>query len=1465
MRHKIVLLALGLTISLLSYSQTHIPAGNVSGTWTSAASPFIIDGEITVDTFDLLTIEPGVSIEFSDQFGFLVHGRILAQGTETDSIHFFPQDTTLGWYGLSFKGTDYNGQDSSKISYCTLRYGKCLLGSGANDTTGGALFALESSQLSISHSMFERNQAYKGGALHVWYSNILIKNSIFRNNRANSKGGAIKVSYSKLYISNSSIYYNYASMGGGIQTFQDEEGIECEFRNVDIHHNMADYGGGGGILFEYHGQHLIWNNVNIHHNKAPDWVGGGILGRFNVVSCTEVNIHHNEAHKGAGVYYQSQQNNYIANLNIYNNAARFGGGIYFNQCENFIADRLLIYGNTAKMGAGIIVDSTTNVEFRNITMTDNIATDIGGGLRTGDHSNSVFTACILANNVPDEISKYGESEVTAQYSLISGGYPGTEVIDMDPLFTDPANNDYSLSWDDYPDHNETKSPCIDGGDPTFIDPDNTRSDMGAIPYEQTYTPLTFGDLSGTLSCAGSPYYIYGDQTVPLGEELVIEPCVFVGFQGPYKLRVDGRLLAEGTTTNNISFYSADTITGWRGIQFYNQSSNGQDSSILNNCRIMYGKTDTYANGGAILLSNSSELRIENCLIAKNHTDNNGGAIYGYNSHPLLKNNSIINNSAKQGGAIYSYSCKLIINGGTIENNNAESGGGLYFLGNDPELYGVTIRNNFASKFGGGIYFNGNVNAVFGSSNRCSIYDNYAIMAGTDICGMELYPSVTIDLNVNLFTVLNADDHFIHPKEKFNVDTYSGVHAQFSSDLYVSPTGNDNNSGTTASSPLKTISRALLTIEPDLTDTFNIHLAEGTYSNSITDEKFPLNFRSGIALAGNEGETIILDGDDTTNFFYFYDDSRCLITRLQMQNGFSEYGGALHIEYHSTPLLQYIKIKDCESTLDGGAIYIKEESYPTIHSANFRNNTGQYGGAINCYSSSASLYNVGFTNNTGYEGGAICASHGEYVKIELGYFDNNKANTGGACEFYRIDTVKINNTIFEKNAATSQYGGAMYLQESDVQITNSKLSSNRAAWCGGAIGFYHNVNLSLNNVRVTNDTAAYGGGIYGSLWSSMALRNVVMYGNYAEGNSSFYGEGGAMYLSGIETDIINSTITNNEALDEGGALYNKMGNINFKNSILWSNTPDEIYLESGTATAEYSDIQGGYAGAGNLNINPEFYDVVENDFSLKGISQCIDAGTPDTSGLSLPDKCLAGNPRIGNGVIDMGAYEYFERKELALSVFLEGPFNGVDMDTEIAVLIDFPLTQPYFQSPWNYLGSESLTSTPGPDVVDWILIELRDAANAALATNEKIISSFAGLLLSDGSVVSTNGTSNIQFFDIAEEQLFVTIKHRNHLGLISASPLNESGGIFSYNFTYSSGQAYGTSAQKNLGTGVFGMFAGDADANETIELQDKSIIWQNESGQHGYLNGDFNLDSQVNNQDKNDILINNIGISSQIPN
>ena len=121
---------------------------------------------------------------------------------------------------------------------------------------------------------------------------------------------------------------------------------------------------------------------------------------------------------------------------------------------------------------------------------------------------------------------------------------------------------------------------------------------------------------------------------------------------------------------------------------------------------------------------------------------------------------------------------------------------------------------------------------------------------------------------------------------------------------------------------------------------------------------------------------------------------------------------------------------------------------------------------------------------------------------------------------------------------------------------------------------------------------------------------------------------------------------------------------------------------------------------------------------------------------------------------------------------------------------------------------------------------------------------------------------MDFNEIINNNLFVVVWHRNHLGVMSAIPLTYSGGSYSYNFSSAEGQAYGD-GHKQIDTGIWGMIAGDGNSDGEISVVDKNV-WSSQAGKPGYLNGDFSMDAQVNNQDKNDFLINNVSEQSQVP-
>jgi len=253
---------------------------------------------------------------------------------------------------------------------------------------------------------------------------------------------------------------------------------------------------------------------------------------------------------------------------------------------------------------------------------------------------------------------------------------------------------------------------------------------------------------------------------------------------------------------------------------------------------------------------------------------------------------------------------------------------------------------------------------------------------------------------------------------------------------------------------------------------------------------------------------------------------------------------------------------------------------------------------------------------------------------------------------------------------------------------------------------------------------------------------------------------------------------------------------------------------------------------------------------------------DVSGVSSGEHDVYVRTKDANNSWSLIAVSTFEVSEVELTAYLEGPYNGSSMNTTLNTNGDLPLIQPFNVAPWNYQGTESVVSIPNANVVDWILLETRNADNAASATEATISSRYAAFILDDGSIVDLDGVSNFKFNTYSDTNNFVIIHHRNHLGILSSEDLDYSGASFSYDFTTTAGKAY-NSGQKDLGGGAFGMTGGDVNADGDINTADKTI-WQGQTGTSGYKQADLNMDGQANNQDKNDMWIDNLNSESQVP-
>lgn len=178
---------------------------------------------------------------------------------------------------------------------------------------------------------------------------------------------------------------------------------------------------------------------------------------------------------------------------------------------------------------------------------------------------------------------------------------------------------------------------------------------------------------------------------------------------------------------------------------------------------------------------------------------------------------------------------------------------------------------------------------------------------------------------------------------------------------------------------------------------------------------------------------------------------------------------------------------------------------------------------------------------------------------------------------------------------------------------------------------------------------------------------------------------------------------------------------------------------------------------------------------------------------------------------------------SVKALLKGPLSGTTMSTTLNTAGLIPKAQPYSGTPWDYPGTESVTAIPA-NVTDWVLVELRDATTPAT-----VVATRAAFIKSDGLIVDTDGTSPVEFKNVAPGNYHLAVKHRNHLAIRTATAQalgGTSAGAAPYDFTTAQAQASGPNGMVLSGS-VFAMWSGDANADgnvyNTATPQDASLV------------------------------------------
>jgi len=491
-----------------------------------------------------------------------------------------------------------------------------------------------------------------------------------------------------------------------------------------------------------------------------------------------------------------------------------------------------------------------------------------------------------------------------------------------------------------------------------------------------------------------------------------------------------------------------------------------------------------------------------------------------------------------------------------------------------------------------------------------------------------------------------------------------------------------------------------------------------------------------------------------------------------------YGGI------SNPFLFNVVFQSGFAKLGGGMCNTVGQngvSNAQLRKVSFNENRGEQGGgmAIWYFSQgicSPRLIDVVFKDNWGSEGGGFSVvGYGGFAAPQLDYvvFDGNQAGLGGgmfsAGSDHGTSQPLLINVTFRNNRAR-YWGGGMASQE-----TYSSSSSP---------GINHPKLMKV--IFIGNEVIeGAGGGMFylaSDGRSDLILMDVAIIGNRANENvdglydvgnyklideifsgDQIVGNGGGIYLVGSALSkspmLTNVTFAGNSASGQGGAIFNAIKQPLLVNSVLWGNWAaegDQIYnaLDRFTPIVLSSDIEGGYTGTAVLNVDPQFVQPISatlaptttGDYHLRRGSPLINAGN-NLSVTTATD--LDGRPRVIDGRVDMGAYEYSPYMTVVKTGNGDGTVTSspAGLSCGVACAYTFPPNAVVTLTAAPMLSSTFDGWVGMPAGTNPITLLMEEGANATAIFNLKVFtitagSTAGGQILPGGAQTATYGSRRV---------------------------------------------------------------------------------------------------------------------------
>ncbi|MDX9697355.1 MAG: choice-of-anchor Q domain-containing protein [Bacteroidales bacterium] len=674
--------------------------------------------------------------------------------------------------------------------------------------------------------------------------------------------------------------------------------------------------------------------------------------------------------------------------------------------------------------------------------------------------------------------------------------------------------------------------------------------------------------------------ITGNITINNGITLIINPGVYVEFQGHYGINVKGTVLAKGTIEDVIIFTSKDTLLtdssgGWFGIRF-DQTGIGNDTSIINHCILEYGNANSRTGygidrfcGGAIFVQKYNKVVISNNIIRRNYANYRGAGIYCYDASPVIVNNLIYNNkTANYGGGICSYyGAKPKIINNTIVNNYGYVGG-IFCYASNPEIINNIIRGN------------GNYNI------KWEVLDPVI-----KNCNIENF-SANSNNNINQDPKFNMPGILPYNIKSSSLCINAGVKDMNMSDLKISedilgnPRINHSRIDIGAFEFAEIPDNRIFVFENNFIDYVRY---DNTYIKVIDLISIPEDY-SLTLLEKPDGMSINSDTLEWTPSFNHA--AKVYNITILIENTIIQ--DTLSFKIHVLGNNEFFHLDDSDVVWDYDTVKIyndlvvNNEKTLTIKPRTFIEFQGEYslnvrgrlianGKVDSLITFTAKDTTCNLVSKTGGWGG---------IRFD-GIQDSN-------------DTTIINYCILEFTNLLYNFNGALYINDFDKVILSNNIIRNNIY----GITLIRSSPLILNNVVINNISLP----IYMRDYSYPV--------------------------------IVNNTVADNGSVIYVGTDCHPV----FHNSIIWGNNNGRGQLDfdpSADFDFSYCDIQNEvFEGIGNKSIKPKFAESGNHPFNLSSFSPCINGGNPiwtiDSIEISVD---ILGNDRINFGRIDIGAYEY----------------------------------------------------------------------------------------------------------------------------------------------------------------------------------------------------------------------------------